>query len=112
MSEAWAWAALLDDGSTIQEADVGTFTAVDPLRVVALELRPCRWLRKPVRVDVPKGARATFFRRREVLVRMGSSKTEHLPSRTVIGWCANGVSVYVRAGDDGRITVGADVEAL
>lgn len=108
MADAWEWVAVLDDGSEVRERDGLGFGAVDRGRCVRLELTRsymlglgCQRLR--VDVDLAKGQRAVFFRRRTILAKLAQGTSEPVGTLTVAGYESPAGGRYLVADDAGRV---------
>lgn len=109
MADAWEWRAIYDSGEEVREADARTFSRVDRERCVAIELTRSYGLlglgcqRKRVDVNLAKGERAVFFRRRTVSANLAGGPTVPRGTVTVAGWESPEGASYLVLGDEGSV---------
>lgn len=97
--EAYTWRVILDDGTSVVESEAGSFGNVPAERCRRLDLLP---MRRGLRlsVQIPKGAKAVFFRRRSLIVRVDGRPSGPGETITCIGW-ENGTNCYLLVSNDG-----------
>ena len=115
--DAFCWVAHLDTGDAWAEFDADGcargWASIPPgCRVVAVELIAQRATHHDVRIAIPDGAEAVFFRRRRLTVRGSDGAIQPHGSTTVVGWKAETDGRYWGIDANGNTRVTSDLGAL
>ena len=109
--EAFTWYVAYDDRTTLSEDDASCFADVDQAHITELMLlRPEGWA--PHRVEVPHGATAVFFRRRQIVINATGEQESSRPTIHCIGWQRGDDSVYLFVMSDGTSLLTSNLQAV
>jgi hypothetical protein len=107
--DIWHWRARYTDGSVIDEYDRPEgrgFAEVEQHRLAAVELVPQRpGLAAPcVEIDVSRGLRPVFFRRRTIELSLSGGEAAHA-TVTALGWARGDERALLFCHEGGRIVL-------
>jgi hypothetical protein len=112
-TDRYIWSVLYRDGTHAGEKWLGTFAEVEADRVAEIELSPTRGLiRKTIKVEIPLGKRAVFFRRRRRTALLNPDATVIDGTVTVVGWEGVGGGRYWAYPDRGKAFETCDLREI